>query len=423
VFVLPLIVGDRAIGVLGIDSPRFGVGRPPTPVDIKRLEIFAAQGAIGLSNAHRYQRSQQDRERLRTLLHERRALRQQVVELRDEVREAHSYGPIIGESTAIRSVLTEVEQVATADTTVLLLGETGTGKELLARALHDRGNRATRPFVAVNCAALPENLVETELFGHERGAFTGAHIRKPGRFELAHRGTLFLDELGDLPPSAQAKLLRVLQEGEVDRVGSTQPVKVDVRLIAATNQDLSARVSERVFRADLFYRLSVFPIRVPPLRERTDDIPLLARHLAVHAAKRLGKRVTGITEDALEALTSYSWPGNVRELQNVMERAVILSATGIVTADTIRLDRLPAVAPQVPTAPPNPEQVVPEPRNSATLTTLADAERLAIVQALRHAQGRVSGPAGAAALLGVKPTTLHAKMKKLGVARGDALKP
>ena len=423
-FVLPLIAADKAIGVLGLDSPQFHGEQAPTPLDVKRLEVFAAQAAMGLLNARLYESSQQDRARLRTLLRERRTLRQQVLELRDEVRNAHSFGPIVGESPAIRQVLAELEQVAPSDVTVLLLGETGTGKELLARALHERSRRARSGFVAVNCAALPEHLVESEMFGHERGAFTGAHARKPGRFELAHRGTLFLDEIGDLPPNAQAKLLRVLQDGEVYRVGSTQPARVDVRVVAATNQDLGVRVVEREFREDLFYRLSVFPIRVPPLRERPEDIPLLARHLATACARRLGKRVTGIAEEALEFLCAYDWPGNVRELQNVMERAVILAASGILTADIIRLDSFRAsiavpTTPQPPPAEANPPGAGPE--REAVSPTLADAERRAIIQALRTAEGRVSGPGGAAALLGLKPTTLHAKMKKLGIRRGDAL--
>ena len=423
VFVLPLIAGEKTIGILGLDSPQFGPEHAPTPLDVKRVEVFAAQAAIGLVNARLYQSSQQDRARLRALLRERRTLRQQVLELRDEVRDARSFGPIVGESAAIRQVLAELEQVAASDVTVLLLGETGTGKELLARALHDRSGRAGCAFVPVNCAALPENLVESELFGHERGAFTGAHIRKPGRFELAHRGTLFLDEIGDLPANAQAKLLRVLQDGEVNRVGSTQSAKVDVRVVAATNQNLAARVSERAFREDLFYRLSVFPIRVPPLRERAEDIPLLARHLAAQCARRIGRRVTGITEDAIDRLTSYTWPGNVRELQNVIERAVILAANGIVTADIIRLDNIHAPVTAAATSGAVPEIVVPsDSSKSARPNTLAEAERVAIIQALRQAEGRVSGPEGAAALLGLKPTTLHAKMNKLGVRRGDALK-
>lgn len=422
VLVLPLIAGGRTIGVLGLDSPRFGPANAPTPVDVKWVEVFAAQAAIGLVNARLYQSSQQDRVRLRALLRERRALRQQVLGLRDEIRNAYSFGPIVGESAGMRRVLTELQQVAASDVTVLLLGETGTGKELLARALHERSTRASRPFVPVNCAALPEHLVESEMFGHERGSFTGAHVRKAGRFELAHRGTLFLDEIGDLPLNAQAKLLRVLQDGEVHRVGSTQPVKLDVRIVAATNQNLSARVSDRTFREDLFYRLSVFPIHVPPLRERPDDIPLLARHLGAECARRIGKRITGIAEDALTGLAAYPWPGNVRELQNVIERAVILARDGFITADDVTLNRIAAPTVAATTAPDD-SLVKPSGPQApeASLPTLADAERVAIIRALRQAEGRISGVGGAAALLGVKPTTLHAKMKKLGVRRRDAL--
>ena len=422
VFVLPLAAGQKTIGILGLDSPRFGPTRAPTPLDVKWLEVFAAQAAIGLGNARLYQSSQQDRARLRELLRERRALRQEVLGLRDEIRHAYSFGPIVGESAGMTLVLSELQQVAGSDVTVLLLGETGTGKELLARALHERSSRAARAFVPVNCAALPEHLVESEMFGHERGSFTGAHARKAGRFELAHRGTLFLDEIGDLPLNAQAKLLRVLQDGEVYRVGSTQPVKVDVRVVAATNQDLSARVADRKFRDDLFYRLSVFPIRIPPLRDRVDDIPPLVAHLGQECARRLGKTMTGITQDALAALMSYPWPGNVRELQNVVERALILASDGTITPGQISLNASAAAMPSqssgagnAPVQPPAPPASAPSP------STLADAERGAIIRALREAEGRVSGPAGAAAILGLKPTTLHAKMKKLGVRRRDAL--
>jgi formate hydrogenlyase transcriptional activator len=422
IFVLPLIRRDRAIGVLGLESPRFGPGTPPAAGDVKWLEVFAAQAAIGVVNARMYESSQQDRARLRALLRERRALRQEVVGLREEVRNAYSFGPIVGESGGMRQVLTDLEQVAGSDVTVLLLGETGTGKELLARALHERSARAQRAFVPVNCAALPENLVETEMFGHERGSFTGAHARKAGRFELAHRGTLFLDEIGDLPLNAQAKLLRVLQDGEVHRVGSIQPLKVDVRIVAATNHDLPACVADRKFREDLFYRLSVFPIRIPPLRERADDVALLASHLAAQFARRFGKRLNGFAEDALASLQSYYWPGNVRELQNVVERAVILATDGVITAEHITLNRM--LTPAVPDEPARPDDA-PLARASGSAETsaptLADAERAAIIRALREAEGRVSGPAGAAAILGLKPTTLHAKMKKLGVRRRDAL--
>ncbi len=418
VFVLPLMAGEDPIGVLGMDSPHFGVHHAPGARDVKRFQVLAAQAATGIANARRYQSSQQDRARLRALLRQRRALRQHVVELRGQVRDAYAFGDIVGESAAMRAVLAEVAQVAASDVTVLILGETGTGKELLTRALHEESRRRSHPFVPVNCAALPENLVESELFGHERGSFTGAHARKPGRFELAHRGTLFLDEIGDLPLAAQGTLLRVLQDGEVHRVGSTHPVKVDVRLVAATNQDLPARVAERAFREDLYYRLSVFPIRVPPLRDRLEDVPLLASHMVSRFARRIGKPVRGIAGEALERLLAYSWPGNVRELQNVLERAVILTAGEAVTADAIRIE--PAVAGvqgagASARAPGPAGGARPEP------ATLAAAERNAIVAALRAAAGRVSGDGGAAALLGLKPTTLHAKMKKLGVRRADAL--
>ena len=427
VILLPLIVGSRRIGVLGADSPHFGVDRPPTGVDVKRFEIFAAQAAIGLMNARLYHSTQQDRNRLRALLNERKTLQQEVLTLRDEVRTAYSLGRIVGDSHVMRAVLTDVERVAASDVTVLFLGETGTGKELLARALHERSERARRPFVPVNCAALPENLVESEMFGYERGAFTGAHIRKPGRFELADRGTLFLDEIGDLPLNAQAKLLRVLQDGEVYRIGSTKAVKVDIRLVAATNHDLATAVKEGKFREDLFYRLSVFPIRIPPLRERIEDIPALANHLTLQCARRMGKRITGIGPGVLEVLTSYEWPGNVRELQNVIERSVILAVPPLITSDAIRLESMPLLSAHgdnIVAA-----SVVKELETHASdgsthtvAVTLADAERQAIIDALRRAEGRISGHAGAAALLGLKPTTLHAKMKKLRVRRGDALR-
>ena len=424
VFVLPLVIGGKSIGILGLDSPQFGPARAPTPADVKWLEVFAAHAAIGLVNARLYQSSQQDRARLRGLLRERRILRQQVLGLRDEIRHAYSFGPIVGESAAMKHLLEELQQVAGCDVTALLLGETGTGKELFARAVHERSSRASRPFVPVNCAALPEHLVESELFGHERGSFTGALERKPGKFELAHRGTLFLDEIGDLPLNAQAKLLRVLQDGEVHRVGSTQPIKVDVRIVAATNQDLPARVLERKFRDDLFYRLSVFPMHIPPLRDRGDDIRLLAVHLAAECAKRMRKPLTGIQEDAFAALSSYTWPGNVRELQNVIERAVILANDGIITADHISLHRVVAAAVSSPAASDAvpARHLTPDPRERSS-PTLADAERMAIISALRQAEGRISGASGAATFLGLKPTTLHAKMKKLGVRRRDALRP
>jgi formate hydrogenlyase transcriptional activator len=342
VVLLPLIAQQEKLGVLCVNSPRFCSGTAPTPPDLKLFEVFAAQAAVGLLHARRYEASQQDRARLQALVGEPRSLRRQIVESTDVVCETYSFGPIIAHSDPMRGVLSELGHVVGSDVTVLLLGETGTGKELLARALHERSGRGRRDFVPVNCAAIPEHLIESELFGHERGAFTDAHVGKPGRFELAHRGTLFLDEVGDLPLNAQAKLLRVLQDGEVNRLGSTQPSKVDVRVVAATNQDLSARVASRVFRDDLFYRLSVFPIRIPPLRQRVDDIPGLVSHFVVRSTSRLGQRVTGIDAEVLELLMAYEWPGNVRELENVIERAVLLAAGGPITADSIRLDGVAA---------------------------------------------------------------------------------
>ena len=417
VILVPLVARQKPGGILGVDSRRFGLRRPSAPIDVKRLEIFAAQAAIGLRNARLYATSQEDRARLSSLLNERQTFQREVLTLRDEVRPTHSFAGIVGESAALRRVLAEVERVAPSDVTVLLLGETGTGKELLARALHERSGRSRRAFVPVNCAALPEALVESEMFGHERGAFTGADARKPGRFELADRGSLFLDEIGDLPLNAQAKLLRVLQDGEVFPLGARRATKVDVRLIAATNRDLIAAVADGTFREDLFYRLSVFPIQIPPLRERADDIPLLARRLALECARRLGKRVSDIAPPALQAIVNYSWPGNVRELQNVVERAVILATTPTLETDTIRLNDAHNGAPQ--------DDVEQQPgkstRRDRDPITLADAERRAILDALRRAEGRISGGRGAAALLGLKPTTLHAKMKKLQVRRSDAL--
>jgi formate hydrogenlyase transcriptional activator len=272
---------------------------------------------------------------------------------------------------------------------------------VLARRIHDRSPRGGGPFVPVNCAALPEALVESALFGHEKGAFTGATARTAGKFEVADGGTLFLDEIGDLPADAQAKLLRVLQDSKVERVGGTQPVAVDVRVIAATNQDLEVAVAAGTFRSDLYFRLSVFPVAVPALRERAADVPLFARHFVERYARKLRRPAREVSDEALQRLLDYDWPGNVRELQNVIERAVILTAGRRVTTEAIWLPRLPRPTTTAPVA----------------VTTLAEADRRAIRAALDAAGGRVSGPDGAADRLGTKPTTLHAKMKKLGITR------
>ena len=325
VLTVPLLHHDGVAGIVGLDSPRFGAEQPPRADDIARLEALAAQAAIAVVNARLYEQSERDRRRLGLLLQERRTLRRRVTQLQDESRETHPFGDIVSESEIFGAAVNQASLVAPADTTVLLLGETGTGKELLARLIHARSARAQAPFVAVNCAALPESLVESELFGHEKGAFTGATNRKPGKFELAHGGSLFLDEIGDLPPDAQAKLLRVLQDSEVQRVGATAGTTVNVRVIAATNQDLEAAIEGRRFRSDLYYRLSVFPIEVPPLRARAGDVDVLARHFVSAFAAKLRKPITSIDQRALDRLRAYPWPGNVRELQNVIERAVILS--------------------------------------------------------------------------------------------------
>jgi formate hydrogenlyase transcriptional activator len=402
VFTIPLIYGDDVLGVVGLDSPRFTGDRPPTPRDVAFLEALAAQAAIAIANARLYEASEEDRRRLGSLLHEQTRLRSHVTHLEEHIRVTGAFREIVGDSASLRAAVNQATLAAPGDTTILLLGETGSGKELLARFIHDRSSRSKGAFVPVNCAALPEALVESELFGHERGAFTGAIARKPGKFEIANRGTILLDEIGDLPKEAQAKLLRVLQDREVHRVGSTQSTAVDVRVIAATNQDLEAAVEAHSFRADLYYRLSVFPIRIPPLRERRDDIPRLAQHFVSHFAMKLKKRIERLSSSAIQRMQEYDWPGNIRELQNVIERAVVLTDATIVEPDAILM--VTSSRKRV------------SPRRSDALT-FADAERNAILAALEAAHWRVSGRGGAAERLGLKATTLHAKMKKLGVRR------
>jgi formate hydrogenlyase transcriptional activator len=301
---------------------------------------------------------------------------------------------LIGSSPKFRAVLDDINMVAPVDSAVLVRGETGTGKEVIAQAIHDASPRRRNQFVAINCAAIPATLIESELFGHERGAFTGAIQSRAGRFQLADRGTLFLDEVGDLPLELQPKLLRVLQEQRFERLGGNHTVQVDVRVIAATNQDLWAMVQERKFRADLYYRLNVFPITLPPLRERRDDIPPLVAHFVRKFAERQGKAIHHIPDDVMDALTNHDWPGNVRELQNFIERAVIMT-TG------------PVLRPRIKDLSPQPA--------AATVRTLADAERAHIIGTLRETNGVVSGKSGAAARLGLPRTTLIARMQRLGV--------
>ncbi len=330
---------------------------------------------------------------------ERSRLAEQNLYLRQELKSVHNFEEIVGRSPALAAVLDKVRRVAPTDATVLIHGETGTGKELIARAIHSASQRADRPLIKVNCAALPAGLVESELFGHERGAFTGAIARRTGRFELADGGTIFLDEIGELPADTQAKLLRVLQEQEFDLVGGTSPKKVDVRVIAATNRDLLKAVHEKSFRADLYYRLNVFPIRIPPLRERGEDIPPLAMFLLEKFAHRIGRRFEGLAPGALARLAAYRWPGNVRELENILERAVILSAGPWVDVDPEVLD----LAPSGPVA--------------AAAGSLEEIEKAHILTVLNRTRWVIEGPQGAASILGLHPNTLRSRLKKLGFSR------
>ena len=318
--------------------------------------------------------------------------------LQEEIKLEHNYGEIIGQSKAFKKALMQVEQVAATDTTVFINGETGTGKELIARAIHDISFRKNRPLVKVNCAAIPPDLIESDLFGHEKGAFTGALTQKIGRFELADKGTIFLDEIGDIPKELQVKLLRILQEGEFERVGNPNTIKVDVRVIAATNRDLEKIIAAGDFREDLFYRLNVFPINLPPLRKRKDDIPMLVKHFMQKYSAKIGKTVQTITKSAMNTLQSYHWPGNVRELENIVERALVISqGTRLELGDWFSR---------------------PESKDQQNdILSIQDLEKNHILKVLDLTSWRVSGKGGAAEILNLKPTTLEARMKKLGIKR------
>jgi formate hydrogenlyase transcriptional activator len=380
----PLFTAQRDLGSLNFGSLHKDAYQPE---DIEFMQLVARQVAVAVDNALSYERIEELNARLA----------EEKVYLEDEIRTDSRFEEIIGQSRALKVILKQVETVAPTDSTVLICGETGTGKELLARAIHDLSSRRGGTFVKLNCAAIPTGLLESEMFGHEKGAFTGAIAQRIGRFELAHRGTMFLDEVGEIPLELQTKLLRVLQEREFERLGSSRTIRTDARLVAATNRDLAALVEERQFRADLYYRLNVFPITAPPLRERREDIPLLVRYFVQQNARRMNKRITAIPAETMQALTHYHWPGNIRELQNFIERAVILSPDRKLEAPLRELKR--------PKAPPA----------AGAAPTLAQAEREAIVRALRDSGGRVAGATGAAARLGMKRTTLQAKMRKLGV--------
>jgi len=381
----PLVHQGERLGALG-----YLTRTPIDPAVFELLGIFADQAAMVIRSAKLFREVEARRERLQS----------ENAYLEEEIRSDANFTHIVGASTALDGVLRKVRQVAPVETTVLLTGDTGTGKELIARAIHDAGPRKDRPLIKINCGAIPQGVVESELFGHERGAFTGAMQQRIGRFELAHQGTLFMDEVGELPLETQVKLLRVLQEREFERVGGTKPIAVDVRLIAATNRDLEREVAAGRFRADLFYRLNVFRIRIPPLRERPEDLPPLVQHILAQLQRKLAKPLKGLTDETMVHLKRYSWPGNVRELQNVLERAAVL-ATGPIVAlhDPLR----PAAMPGGTT----PSEVA--------IPTLEEGEREHIRRALKETGGKVHGPGGAAQVLGINPSTLRSRMQKLGI--------
>jgi formate hydrogenlyase transcriptional activator len=401
---IPLSNRGRTFGSLNLASRRTDVF---APADIELVQQVAAQIAIAVENAIAFKQI----DALKTKLAEEKLY------LEEEIRSAFNFEEIVGESPAIRRVMAQVELVAPAGSTVLILGETGTGKEIIARAVHNLSPRKERTFVKVNCAAIPSGLLEAELFGYERGAFTGAINQKLGRFELADHGTLFLDEIGDIPLELQPKLLRVLQEQEFERLGSNRTQTVDARVVAATNRDLARLVADREFRSDLFYRLNVFPIQIPPLRERREDVPLLVRYFVQNFSRRLNKTVQYVPADAMDALVNYSWPGNIRELENLIERAVLLSPGKELRVPLSELKQATlsvsdiAADGAILTSPPPGEGA------AAPVATLEEAERQHILRALRQTEWRIAGPKGAASVLGMKRTTLQARMRKLNIRR------
>jgi len=401
---LPLTTARQRLGALAFLSRQ---AASYDSADVDFLQLVANQVAVAVENALAFDCIEKLKEQLT----------REKVYLEEEIRTEHDFDEIVGESAALRRVLKEVETVAPTGSTVLIRGETGTGKELIARALHQLSPRRERTFVKLNCAAIPTGLLESELFGHERGAFTGAITQKVGRFELAHQGTLFLDEVGDIPPELQPKLLRVLQEHEFERLGSTRTVRVDVRLVAATNRDLAQMAANGQYRNDLYYRLNVFPVLLPPLRERHEDIPRLVRHFAQKVARRMGRQIETVPTEAMDALVAYPWPGNIRELENVIERAVILSSG---TTLHINLGDLMATVQKSEGSGRN-SAVENPPRTSdfrpPTSGSLADAERDHIICVLRDTGWVLGGPNGAAVRLAMKRTTLQSKMKKLGISR------
>ena len=402
--VVPMILRGKSIGALSVVSREQDAY---SDEDMQFLQEVSIQVALAIENMKFY-------EEIAAL---KARLEQENVYLREEVRTEHNFEEIVGSSPPLVAVLHAVEQVAPADSTVLILGETGTGKELIARAIHNRSARRERALVTVNCSAISAGLVESELFGHRKGAFTGAIEQRIGRFELANNGTIFLDEIGELPLEAQVKLLRVLQEQEFEPVGSSRPVRVDVRVIAATNRDLLREVESGRFRSDLFYRLNVFPVQMPPLRERRSDIPQLVALFLSRFSKRLGKKIDGVSKETITRLMEYSWPGNIRELQNVIERAVVMSSGPNLQLDQ-HLAPLPAHESKAAAAaaPGDIKPIEGEPRSSASLD---DVERAHIVSVLRQTTGVIDGPRGAAQILKIHPNTLRHRLGRLGIKPQD----
>jgi formate hydrogenlyase transcriptional activator len=401
--IVPLMVGGRTIGTLNVGSNE---RNQYSEADLEILQSIANQVALAVANMQSYEE----------IVELKARLEKENVYLQEEIRAEHNFEEIIGNNGALLAALRKVEQVAPTDSTVLIYGETGTGKELIARAIHDRGARKNRPLVKVNCSAISAGLVESELFGHVKGAFTGAFERHIGRFELADGGTIFLDEIGELPLGTQVKLLRVLQEREFEPVGSNQPVRVDVRVIAATNRNLQESIQKGDFRSDLFYRLNVFPIDVPPLRERRSDIPQLAMFFLARFSKKFGKNIEGMPRATVDRLTTYSWPGNIRELQNVIERAVILSQSSVLE---LAHDLVPLLTSgdSSTTGDRSSGALTPPVSAPPTSTTLEEMERGHIVAVLNQTSGVVEGPRGAAKILGLHPNTLRHRMQKLGLKR------
>jgi formate hydrogenlyase transcriptional activator len=396
---LPLIARERVLGVLAVSRK---TDTPFSEDEVNVLAQVASQIALAVENAFAYREIRELKEQLS----------EEKLYLEDEIRTEMNFAQIIGNSASLRKVLKQVETVAPTDSTVLICGETGTGKELVARAIHDLSPRRSKPFVKLNCAAIPTGLLESELFGHEKGAFTGAIAQRIGRFEVANGGTIFLDEIGEIPLELQTKLLRVLQEREFERLGSSRTLHTDARLIAATNRDLETMVSEQKFRSDLFFRLNVFPIHVPSLRERQGDIQLLVRHFAQQFSRRMNKVIDTIPSTSMDALSQYPWPGNIRELQNVIERAVIIS-----TGPTLNLDVADLKFPKNGPVKERITAATNSKTNGALRTVLEETERHQILQALKQCNWIVAGLNGAAARLDMKRSTLRLRMQKLGISR------